>query len=620
MSVYTGIISVAATARPIGTGFVISRSGLVATSSQVIEAANGAALNFVPLHSPGQVQAGVASLRLRFTDLRDEAADVALLQIEDPLHLDEIPVAPLLTAEAIQPDMAFYIRGFGLPGRPDLEGQVQSVTGTVVGIESRLVDGQHIRFLRISSEESLAGLAGSPVVVEALEGVAGIVSQPPAIDSEQPTPGKHLAWAISVEHIVRLNPNAISMQKPVEHTEAITHVAVEIKNRGVFLSYKSENRDFVRRVYEELKLRGVKNIWMDQLELKGGDVWKQEITSALDTRDCLIVFVSRLALESEEVRFEYEYALDKGKYVLPVLIERGLSEEHLPPRLRALQLIRMTPDDDFNISLVQILKSQKLPRHAIEYPTMLPVEEGEFVMGRPGKFTAVEVGDFWIGKCPVTTVQFSLFVEGGGLRNPEYWPPSISAEELATYSQMDHWPDTDVFNYAMNYPSRPMSGVTWHQAYAFCQWLSYQVGIPGAFRLPTEAEWEKAARGTDRRTYPWGSTWRDHMANTLEAAIGGVTDCGYFGEEACSPYGCCDMAGNVWEWTLTQPYSGLYADDGRNLVTETDAPRRLRGGSWQSNRSNARTYHQVSDNPIPIHYRYQTGFRVVASQDPTLFR
>ncbi len=123
--------------------------------------------------------------------------------------------------------------------------------------------------------------------------------------------------------------------------------------------------------------------------------------------------------------------------------------------------------------------------------------------------------------------------------------------------------------------------VSWHDAQAFCQWA----GV----RLPSEAEWEKAARGTDGRIWPWGSNEPTDKLCNFSRNVGDTTPVGTYPAGA-SPYGCLDMAGNVWEWTINlwgkdggTPDFGYPYDpnDGREALDAPDAVRRtLRGGSW----------------------------------------
>jgi iron(II)-dependent oxidoreductase len=114
--------------------------------------------------------------------------------------------------------------------------------------------------------------------------------------------------------------------------------------------------------------------------------------------------------------------------------------------------------------------------------------------------------------------------------------------------------------------------VTWHGATGYCKWRSKKEGI--TYCLPTEEEWEKATRGTDGRRYPWGDEFDKAKCNTSESGIGTTTLVNKY-QDGASPYGCYDMAGNVWEWT-----NSWYNEEKRSKV--------LRGGSWYFNYVDAR--------------------------------
>ena len=189
--------------------------------------------------------------------------------------------------------------------------------------------------------------------------------------------------------------------------------------------------------------------------------------------------------------------------------------------------------------------------------TMVFVPAGEFTMGSDaeeadadqGPEHQVFVADFGIDQTEVTNEQFATFVEAEGHHNAG----SSAGPSL-----------------------EPVTNVDWYDAQAFCEWREA--------RLPTEAEWEKAARGIESFIYPWGNAYNDAYVNDHGDAdgYGAVAPVGSFSPEGDSPYGAQDMAGNVWEWTSSIYEAYPYEDnDERNPASSNDGDSRvLRGGSW----------------------------------------
>jgi formylglycine-generating enzyme required for sulfatase activity len=207
----------------------------------------------------------------------------------------------------------------------------------------------------------------------------------------------------------------------------------------------------------------------------------------------------------------------------------------------------------------------------------------------------VYVSEFYIGKYPITNEQYAAFVQATSYEPPEHW-----SEGKMPSGKEDH----------------PVIEVSWEDAVKFCQWLEQETGKP--YRLPTEAEWEKAARGTDSRIYPWDDDiWDETKCNTSENGVRVMTPVGQFSPQGDSPYGVSDMAGNVWEWCADWYDAEEYKSRAGKLVKDPQGPesgphhRVVRGGSFFSNPMSARCAFRRWHYPfIPLRY---LGFRVVVS-------
>jgi len=175
----------------------------------------------------------------------------------------------------------------------------------------------------------------------------------------------------------------------------------------------------------------------------------------------------------------------------------------------------------------------------------------------------VTLGTYGIDRCLVTNEDYQQFIRQTGHRAPH-----ISEKEYQRQGYLVH-PYQAVRPYVWHdrgYPEgrgrHPVVLVSFADALAYARWRGEREGR--RYRLPTEAEWEKAARGTDGRYFPWGNRWRPEYANA-EDRVGGTTEVGSYADGA-SPFGCFDMAGNVFEWTASE-----FAD-GKAVIKG--------GGSW----------------------------------------
>ncbi|MCI0528333.1 MAG: formylglycine-generating enzyme family protein [Nitrospira sp.] len=195
---------------------------------------------------------------------------------------------------------------------------------------------------------------------------------------------------------------------------------------------------------------------------------------------------------------------------------------------------------------------------------MVYIPAGPFLMGsvQPAGLAMLEAGvdefpqqkvvlkAFWIDQYEVTVEQYKQFAEATGHRAPPIWTDPAYSSLL---------------------PSHPVIDVSWDDAEAYCKWSGK--------RLPTEAEWEKAARGTDGRIWPWGNTFDSAKANTMDSGKGWTVSVGSL-EGDISPYGVHDMAGNAMEWTAS--WYKAYPGNTLQRVAFGEKYRVMKGGAWNN--------------------------------------
>ncbi len=200
----------------------------------------------------------------------------------------------------------------------------------------------------------------------------------------------------------------------------------------------------------------------------------------------------------------------------------------------------------------------------------------------------VELPSYEIAQYPVTNAEYYDFTIATGYRLPKHWIGFTYPAEMAMH---------------------PVVGINKSDAQAYIDWVNYQVG--GNYRLPTEAEWEFAARGPDGRIFPWGNTFDPWRCNTSESGKKTTTAVGSYSPGGDSPFGLADMVGNVWEWT-----SSIYApypyekDDGRE-EHRPNAKYVMRGGAWYYTRKLARC--AAREGNIETYLSQSNGFRMARS-------
>ena len=257
--------------------------------------------------------------------------------------------------------------------------------------------------------------------------------------------------------------------------------------------------------------------------------------------------------------------------------------------------------------------------------------------------------DYWMSRYPITNSQFMVFVKAGGYSQSGWWREAAQAGVWTNgevKSFFDDQPRSAPYDSgtSFNLPNHPVVGITWYEALAFTRWLTerwHREGrLPKTFcvRLPTEAQWEKAARGgveipvepvtkpiqeidfdlepdcesqqneLPKRRHPWGEKPNPNCANYGETKIGTTSTAGCFLHGA-SPYGCEEMSGNVWEWCRTKWRENY--DTPADDSLEGSTSRVLRGGAFFDHHRHVRCAFRHWFYP---YYRSShLGFRVVVS-------
>jgi formylglycine-generating enzyme required for sulfatase activity len=208
---------------------------------------------------------------------------------------------------------------------------------------------------------------------------------------------------------------------------------------------------------------------------------------------------------------------------------------------------------------------------------MMFVPAGDFTMGSEDfdneePIHTVYLDAFWMDKFEVTNALYKKCVDAGKCTRPN---------QTSSSTRGSYYGDASFDNYPVIY-------VDWNQAKMYCEWVGK--------RLPTEAEWEKAARGTDGRVYSWGNTFDASKLNSAEGNKGDTTQVGAYSSGA-SPYGIMDLSGNVWEWVADWYGENYYMSSPRNNPTgpSSGSARVLRGGSWDFGLQSSRTANRVRD-------------------------
>jgi formylglycine-generating enzyme required for sulfatase activity len=425
----------------------------------------------------------------------------------------------------------------------------------------------------------------------------------------------------------------------------------------VFLCHSSNDKPAVRELYQKLRAEPWIEPWLDEEELYPGQDWNMEIEKAVEAADAIIVCLTKNSINKEgyvqrELRIVLDFADYKPEgtiYILPVRLEecepprrlrawqyadyfegqleRGLQRLLVSLKRRAnslelsveqlahdfkekqskttldeiktqIDLMRFEQDEAPLLELKVLQALEPAAERNDEDKIVLPngmefmrVPAGKFLMGSDNGYdnekpqhTVNIPYDYWMARFPVTNDLYNAYVKAKGIKRP------VGGWE----KKKDH----------------PVVFVNWTGAMAYCQWMNNLLKgeLPSGLvlRLPAEAEWEKAARGTDGREYPWGNEFDENKCNSCE---GGTTSVGLYSPRGDSPYGCADMAGNVLEWTHSSekvyPYK---VDDVRKEEKAIVVACVLRGGAYNDEVQNLRCAYR--DFVYPYDDWDKGGFRI----------
>lgn len=404
----------------------------------------------------------------------------------------------------------------------------------------------------------------------------------------------------------------------------------------VFLCHASDDKPAVRTLYAKLRDAGVQP-WLDEEDLLPGQKWKVEIPKAIRASDVILVCLSQRSVKKDGyIKREIEFALDIADklpedaiFIIPLRLEEcdfpdRVGDWHgvdlYAPRgyerlLRALQVRATEVGAELNAQIERADEPSRRspPREGsatstdpllIELPKLgfrlelVRVPAGKFLMGSDkAKDKAAwddEVPQHWvyldeylIGKYPVTVAQFAAFVKATGYK-------TTAEKEGSAWNRVDkEWKEIKGANWqrprgpksdVSQKQDHPVTCVSWDDAVAFCTWLSEASGRD--VRLPSEAQWEKAARGSaDDRLWPWGDEPPTARHCNFDMNVGDTTPVGAYSPLGDSPYGCADMAGNVWEWCADwydgKEYARRAGKEVRNPAGPSQGDARvLRGGAF----------------------------------------
>ncbi len=395
----------------------------------------------------------------------------------------------------------------------------------------------------------------------------------------------------------------------------------------IFLSYSRKNSDIMQRIKRNLQSAGFR-VWTDEGIEPGSTSWKMEIEKAIRGTGCFLCICTPHAKNSRWVNTELQRA-EWHKKPIYLILAQGQQIDAIPFGYETHQLVDIRTD--YKKEMVKLLMAlmarfgmvpktaaAPLKSAAAQTTHATPLEAVKQLLPAPFDWCPIPAGEvtldeggyihsanktatvpaFHMAKYPITNAQFAKFINAGGYDRQQWWTvEGWQRKNAESWSKPRFWYDAK-----WNGEEQPVVGLSWYEAVAFCNWLSETVRAN--ISLPTDQQWQRAAQGDDSRTYPWGELFDTFRCNTNKDSIDTTTPVTQYEGKGDSPFGVVDMAGNVWEFCLTEFEGGLNDQDGT-------AWRVLRGGSWNNIRRDAQTNSRFSIDPND--WYNDIGFRICYS-------
>jgi toxoflavin biosynthesis protein ToxD len=389
----------------------------------------------------------------------------------------------------------------------------------------------------------------------------------------------------------------------------------------LFVSHSTQDNAWCRELVTALKAAGY-DVWYDEQGLTAGAVWIETLQRELQARDVFVIVLTPEAWASPWVQEEVRLALSTQRTILPVMLKATPVAGFLMTRqwVNVADVDTATGVQRVLVALGSpvVFPAAPAPKHITDAPHIVPpallqkgfvgrIVDGVEVMTPPMCLVPagpcllgtdprrepeeaereelqrqVDVAAYYIGKYPVTVAEYANALKAQNIRPPGDWSTQATR------------------------PDHPVTRISWKAALAYVAWLAQVTGEP--WRLPTEEEWEKAARGNDGRIYPWGDAWDSTRANTEEGGPGDTTPVGSYPAGA-SPYGVLDLAGNVNEWCGIPPDSPLLLPGAWTGGEPRKSVGYLAGGGWDEDSSHARAAYR--SQLLMGQQTDDTGFRLV---------